>query len=113
MPNNNEDVKSQFETNYLGDVDLKRFCERTGVKYYHVWFFLILNDPFNCFFFNFKFDDATNIENNELFKEIRQVNGYNYEDRVIVSPDTMGSEYLNKVNEMNDLLIIIIYVVVV
>ena len=50
MPNNNEDVKSQFENNYLGDVNLERFCEKSGVKYYHVCFkfypylFVILNN---------------------------------------------------------------------
>ena len=36
MPNCNDDIKSQFEKNYLGDVDLEKFCEKTGVKYYHV-----------------------------------------------------------------------------
>jgi hypothetical protein len=46
MPNNNEEIKSQFEKNYLGDVDLNRFCEKTGVKYYHVCFLLCLSFTF-------------------------------------------------------------------
>ena len=46
MPNNNEEIKSQFEKNYLGDVDLNRFCEKTGVKYYHVCVLLCLSFTF-------------------------------------------------------------------
>jgi hypothetical protein len=34
-----DNVKSQFDKNYSGEVDLEKFCERTGVIYNHVCYY--------------------------------------------------------------------------
>lgn len=36
IPNDNDKLTSQFDQNYLADVNLEKFSETTGVKYYHV-----------------------------------------------------------------------------
>lgn len=76
MPSNDQ-VKSQFEQNYVGDISLDHICEKTGLKYYH-------------------FNPDT-LDNNENFKHLKLSNGYNYEDRVAISPTKLGNDYENKV----------------